>query len=290
MSAALVEIAKKLAIDILTDERKRNKFIACIAIFVAVFILILLLPIYLIMSPLTALANLTDEETAMIADLKNDSAYQSLGDEWIDIPIELGDITYIEGNIEVVYYNQGNPIYYSYGYGTDTIKGSACGPTSLAIVQSTYFPDNKKNPVEMCNWSVSNGYWSKNSGSYHSIVEGYGTSFDVNVTSLSYDNPQSILDELNKGNLIVVLMGKGHFTSNGHFMVLTGVDSSGKIIIADPGSNKRTNQTWDLGLILNEVKKGAGGNGPIWAMENPNPPVIEKPTSTTTPITDTQDY
>ena len=44
-------------------------------------------------------------------------------------------------------------------------------------------------------------------------------------------------------------MSAGHFTSGGHFIVLTGI-KDGKITVADCGSRQRTKQTWSLDLIV----------------------------------------
>ena len=48
-------------------------------------------------------------------------------------------------------------------------------------------------------------------------------------------------------------MGPGHFTSAGHFIVLTDVDENGQITVADPGSEERSNQTWDKDLVASEA-------------------------------------
>ena len=62
---------------------------------------------------------------------------------------------------------------------------------------------------------------------------------------------------------MVAIMAKGHFTSSGHFIVLRGVQD-GKIMVADPGSYKRSNQLWDLSIILNEASRRAAAGGPFW--------------------------
>ncbi len=59
-------------------------------------------------------------------------------------------------------------------------------------------------------------------------------------------------------------MSKGHFTTGGHFIVLRGVTADGKILVADPGSTARSQQKWDLSIILNEANKGASAGGPFW--------------------------
>jgi predicted double-glycine peptidase len=76
------------------------------------------------------------------------------------------------------------------------------------------------------------------------------------------------VDALSSGKLVVAIMSKGHFTSSGHFIVLRGVTSEGKILVADPASQKRSQQEWDLSLIMNEARKGAAAGGPFWAIGN----------------------
>ena len=65
------------------------------------------------------------------------------------------------------------------------------------------------------------------------------------------------------GKLIVAIMSAGHFTSSGHFIVLRGVQDE-KILVADPASRTRSEQSWDLSIILNEASKAAGSGGPFW--------------------------
>ena len=71
-----------------------------------------------------------------------------------------------------------------------------------------------------------------------------------------------------RGKLVVALMTKGHFTSSGHFIVLRGCTSDGKILVADPSSYKRSEKSWDMSIILNEASKRAGSGGPFWIIGN----------------------
>lgn len=76
---------------------------------------------------------------------------------------------------------------------------------------------------------------------------------------------QRILDALGSGKLVVAIMTKGHFTSGEHFIVLRGVQNE-KILVADPASYTRSQQTWDLSIILNEASKAAGADGLFWSI------------------------
>ena len=124
------------------------------------------------------------------------------------------------------------------------------------------------NPVEMARWSYKNGYYAEGVGSYHSLIPNAAKHFGLSVEGTEASNPDKIIQALSKGQLVIVIMGKGHFTSSGHFMVLRGITEEGKILVADPISIKRSEQEWDLSIILNEARKGAGAGGPFWIISN----------------------
>ena len=49
------------------------------------------------------------------------------------------------------------------------------------------------------------------------------------------------------------MMGPGEFTSNGHFIVLTGLQN-GRLKINDPNSRKNSEKTWDIDQVLEQTK------------------------------------
>ena len=90
--------------------------------------------------------------------------------EWTGNSIpSLGDVTFTDGVTPVVYFNQLDERYASQPYGTDNIGGYGCGPTAMSIVVSS-LTDETVDPVAMAQWSYENGYWCKNSGSYHALI------------------------------------------------------------------------------------------------------------------------
>ena len=106
-------------------------------------------------------------------------------------------------------------------------------------------------PIELSKWSVANGHRCEGNGSYHSLIpaasEGYGLSCESDLSA------QGIVDALSSGKLVVAIMSKGHFTSSGHFIVLRGVTSEGKILVADPASHRRSQQEWDLSPAVQKI-------------------------------------
>ncbi len=180
---------------------------------------------------------------------------------------ENNDSTVLEGtSANVVYYNQKDPKWADKIYGgNNTISVYGCGPTTLAMLVSS-LTEETLTPDQMAKWAYDNGYFCENSGSYHSIIPEGAAKWGLNVQSVtdySFDNITSLMST---GNLIVVLMGNGHFTENGHFLILRGVTLDGKLLIADPASWENTQKQWDTEIIINEAKYGCGNGGPMWSV------------------------
>ncbi len=184
---------------------------------------------------------------------------------------DYGDVHYKQGDTEVVYYNQGDARWGNKLYGKyDTIRVAGCGPTSLAMVVST-FTDRQIDPGQMADWAYRNGYRCEGSGSYHSLIPEGARHFGLKVEGATVYEGQKIVDALADGKLVVAIMGPGHFTTSGHFIVLRGVTEDGKILIADPASVKKSGQEggWDLSIFLNEARRGAAAGGPFWIISKP---------------------
>jgi len=247
------------------DENK-NLIIVIITIFIALFILFVLI-FYMLTSPLKFLTGFLDEnEISILDEVKSEYGYDQYVDEDYfsleDNQYDNTDITFQDGETEVVYYNQMDSRWKNTSYGkTGTIGRSGCGPTSLAMVVST-LTSNNVNPVEMCKWSYRNGYYCEGSGSYHSLIPAGAKKFGLKVKGNA--KPQEIVDALSNGKIVIAIMGKGHFTKHGHYIVLRGVTEDGEILVADPASVERSNQEWDLSIILSEARKGADAGGPFW--------------------------
>ena len=213
--------------------------------------------------------SLTDEQKELAADYASNLSL-FLGDgllqnlvEWTGNSIpSLGDVTFSDGVTPVVYYNQLDERYASQPYGTDNIGGYGCGPTAMAIVVSS-LTDDMVDPIKMAHWSYENGYWCKSSGSYHALIPAAAEEWGLPVSGCTTSEPQRILDALAEGKLVVAIMSEGHFTSSGHFIVLRWV-KDGQIMVADPASYKRSEQLWDLSIILNEASRRAAAGGPFW--------------------------
>ena len=265
------KILAQVALKAASDEESRKRIFIIILAPVLFLLLLIALILYLITSPFSMLAGwLVGDEINAVKDFQMDYGYnQSIGIFEKDYIEGSGQsyegVIFTDGGVEVTYYNQLDERWADEPYGTDNIGGYGCGPTSMSIVVSS-LTEQTVDPPAMAEWAYQHGYWCSGNGSYHSLIPGAAEGFGLSCESIATDDPQAVVDALASGKLIVALMSKGHFTSSGHFLVLRGVTAEGKILVADPASKKRSEQDWDLSIILDEARRGASAGGPFWAI------------------------
>lgn len=140
--------------------------------------------------------------------------------------------------------------YSQYGDGMMAVNG--CGPTCLSMVAVGLTGNTNYNPSYVADLSEQNGYYSETGTSWTLMTEGANrlglTGYSVNITS------DAIKNELNQNHPIIASMVPGDFTTTGHFIVLTGIDEDGKIIVNDPNSRIRSGKHWDIEVIMSQSK------------------------------------
>ena len=263
---ATAKLLAQAALKLASDEEARKRLLMIILTPLLCVVLILTAFVYILTHPLEFLGEFFDSRAITeVERLQNDyGMYQYLAATDYESGVtSYVDVIFTDGATPVLYYNQRDERFRDKSYGTDNIGGYGCGPTAMAMVVSS-LTSKTVDPVEMAEWSYDNGYWAPGGGSYHSLIPGAAKAFGLQVEGCPAKEPQKIVDALSSGKLVVALMSKGHFTSGGHFIVLRGVTAEGKILVADPASKKRSEQEWDLSIILDEAHKSAGAGGPFW--------------------------
>jgi hypothetical protein len=150
------------------------------------------------------------------------------------------------GTNNVPYFSQR--AYENSNYGIcGTVKTSGCGPTSMAMVLK-YYKVNTTPPEVAANFAAE-GYRGCTKNATAPECKGCtGTSHlaFTNSTMLAKNNlvgrnvpisnSEEIIKLLSANKPLIVSMGPSKFTRNGHFIVLTGIDSDGNILLNDPNS------------------------------------------------------
>lgn len=180
-----------------------------------------------------------------------------------------GDTAILTGGIvPVVYFNQGEAPWAEAPYGSDNIGKYGCGPTvmAMAIRSLTGTPID---PAQMAEDAVATGHWACQQGSYLSIVNALAARYELAAAPLEEKTPDAMLNALLSGKLLVALMGPGHFTNGGHFILIRGVTLQGTFLIADPNSTEHSLQEWDAQVILDELSASTHDGAPLWTLSLP---------------------
>ena len=142
----------------------------------------------------------------------------------------------------LTYYSQAdsrwaNIMYSSVNDTSQTMKSSACGPTSAAIVVSS--SKGAILPTTLANISVDNGYRTANNGTAWAFFPFLADYFDFSeyYSTSNFEKMLSYLSQKDsKGNskyFVIASCGSGLFTTGGHYIVLVA-DTNGTITVYDP--------------------------------------------------------
>ena len=137
-------------------------------------------------------------------------------------------------------------------YGSDVIGITGCGPTCLAMAGFYLTGDGKFTPEQVAAFSWENGYYEKGYGSAWTLMSEGGVKLGLTVTELPLVK-KKMTDALEKGNPVILAMGKGDFTSSGHFILLSGVED-GKFIVHDPNSYKNSAKRWSYEELEGQIR------------------------------------
>lgn len=138
-------------------------------------------------------------------------------------------------------------------YGDGSIADSGCGPTAFAMVAS-YLTGTRITPVDVVSWCGNNFYvygsgtaW----GFFGAAADHYGITLERFTTDINV-----AVEALAQGKPVINAQGAGRFTSGGHFIVLRGLDSNGRILVYDPNNGDMDEN--HLSFSKAEISAGAG--------------------------------
>lgn len=138
-------------------------------------------------------------------------------------------------------------------YGSDLLAITGCGPTCISMVLCGLTGDTAWNPYEVAKFSEEHGYYVPGEGtSWELMTEGaglLGLDGAYGEVSSSY-----IYEKLGGGCPLICSMYPGDFTYTGHFIVLTGVDADGRILVNDPNSRINSEKHWDMEVLLPQIR------------------------------------
>lgn len=142
-------------------------------------------------------------------------------------------------------------------YGNGLIGYTGCGPVSLSMVALYLTHDAQWTPVKVAEIAIENGYCVPGSGSSWTLISEGSHLLGLNARELPLDE-NKMKQELHAGHPIIVVVGEGDFTKNGHFMVITGYDDTG-FYLNDPNSQENSSKTWTYDTLSWQIRN-------LWAI------------------------
>lgn len=183
-----------------------------------------------------------------------------------------------------VSYLQTDPRWKSISYSakgeSTTIGASGCGPTAMSMVLATW-ADPAVTPKTECAWALSHGFKAPHQGTYYGYfvpaAKRYGLTCRQITPGYIYGNSKSPYHdrakaELDKGNLVIACMGKGLWTSSGHYVLVWRIEGN-TVYINDPASTRAARTRGDYSLFRKQVKL-------YWVIEAPKTIKKEEPDMT----------
>lgn len=160
------------------------------------------------------------------------------------------------------YYSQSDSRWGNGAYGFDgaTMADSGCGPTAAAMAFSDV-TGQSVSPTSMANLAQATGN-RDNTGTNWNFINDAASSMGMNSTQIIRPNAGDITGALSSGNPVILSgrsggYGNSPYTRAGHYVVATGMDRNGNVLINDPRGASYSGK-YNLNDILNTT-------GSIWS-------------------------
>lgn len=137
-------------------------------------------------------------------------------------------------------------------YGSGCIGQTGCGPTCLAMVGYYLTGDETFNPKAVADFAAENGYYAAGYGSSWTLISEGAEKLGLMVKELPLVK-QKMVDAVEAGHPVILALGKGDFTSSGHYIVLTGWED-GAFRVNDPNSRVRSGKLWTYEELEGQIR------------------------------------
>lgn len=168
-------------------------------------------------------------------------------------------------NKQPVSYLQTDPkwsrVSYSAKGESTTIGRAGCGPTAMAMVLATW-ADPSVTPKTEAAWALAHGYKYPHQGTaypyFAAAAKRYGLYCKQITPAYIYGNANSPYHAqakaaLDNGDLVIACMGKGLWTSSGHYVLVWKIEGN-MVYINDPASTRMARTHGNYLVFKQQVK------------------------------------
>ena len=143
-------------------------------------------------------------------------------------------------------------------YGSDCMGITGCGPTCLAMAGYYLTGSEQFDPAAVADFAWENGYYAEGYGSSWTLISEGARQLGLTATELPLVK-KKIVDALASGCPVILAMGKGDFTTTGHYILLAGVED-GAFRVNDPNSVENSEKLWTYEQLEGQIRN-------IWKIE-----------------------
>lgn len=147
---------------------------------------------------------------------------------------------------------QWDPMWGYETYGSGCIGQTGCGPTCLAMAGFYLTGEERFNPKAVADFSRDNGYYASGYGSSWTLISEGAGKLGLTAKELPLVKGKMV-DAVEKGHPVILALGKGDFTSSGHYIVLTGWQD-GAFLVNDPNSRVRSQRLWTYEELEGQIR------------------------------------
>ncbi len=155
---------------------------------------------------------------------------------------------------------QWDPMWGYEKYGSGYLAVTGCGPTCLAMAGFYLTGEHSMNPLTIAEFAEKHGYYAKGYGSSWTLISQGAEKLGLTAKELPLVK-KKLVDAVENGNPVILAMGKGDFTTTGHYIVLTAVED-GAFRVNDPNSLERSERLWTYEELEHQIRN-------IWAIGVP---------------------
>lgn len=153
-----------------------------------------------------------------------------------------------QGQVPLLF--QTDPAWSDIPYANSDIGIAGCGPTCLSMVYIALTGKTDMAPPDMAAFSMRGGFVEAGLTSWSLMTQG-ASQLGLAAEELPADEG-ALATALAQGCPVIASMRPGDFTTEGHFIVIAGLDSQGDLIVRDPNSAQRSAQAWDAQTVLSQ--------------------------------------
>ena len=160
-----------------------------------------------------------------------------------------------------------------------SVAGAGCGATAASMVIAYINEDYGQTPYTLFYEAAARGEYWGNGLDYDSIQGMLSRrGIDARLCGVS---ASAIVDALQAQRPIILIMGPGTFTNEGHYIVLRGLNEEGRVLVNDPNSLGRSEGSYSPEQIAREAKRDQMlviYSRPAVEAEQPTPEPTPEPT------------